>query len=149
MASAGIFLSSASQTTTAASQAGTTDRMSWRNSTEPGQSMKVRLSPRKVAVATFGSTLMAWARASAAPSPTVEPADTRPARSIAPVRAKMASRRVVLPLWKGPTMAMHRGPASGLPFCAMIVEPLALPVDARLPARQGAMLCFSAELGNR
>src|SRR6185312_4768894 len=31
-------------------------------------------------------------------------------RGMAPVRARMASRRVVLPLEKGPTMAMHFGP---------------------------------------
>ena len=31
-------------------------------------------------------------------------------RGIAPVRANIASRSVVLPLWKGPTNAMHRGP---------------------------------------
>ncbi len=29
---------------------------------------------------------------------------------MAPVRARMASRSVVLPLWNGPTSAMHRGP---------------------------------------
>ena len=39
--SCGTFFSSASQTTTAASTAGSTARMSWTNSTEPGQSMKV------------------------------------------------------------------------------------------------------------
>ena len=37
----GTFFSSASQTTTAASTAGSTARMSWMNSIEPGQSMKV------------------------------------------------------------------------------------------------------------
>ena len=36
-----IFFSSISQTTTAASIAGNTARMSWTNSTEPGQSRKV------------------------------------------------------------------------------------------------------------
>ena len=39
--SCGTFFSSASQTTTAASTAGSTLRMSWMNSIEPGQSMKV------------------------------------------------------------------------------------------------------------
>src|SRR5215207_85031 len=122
--SAGILRSSASQTTTAASQAGITVRMSCANSTEPGQSTKVKVSSRNLQVAKFGSTLIAWARASALESPTMLPVLARPARSIVPVRSRMASRREVLPLWKGPTMAMHRGPASGLPF-AMIIPPLA------------------------
>ena len=37
----GSFFSSASQTTTAASTADNTARMSWMNSIEPGQSMNV------------------------------------------------------------------------------------------------------------
>ena len=52
-----------------------------------------------------------------------------PGAATAPVRSRMASRRVVLPLWNGPTMAMHRGPASDLPFCA--IDPF-LPVAAAL-----------------
>src|SRR3954464_2369769 len=36
---------------------------------------------------------------------------------MAPVRANMASRSVVLPLWKGPTSAMHRGPRGLLTSC--------------------------------
>src|SRR5215475_944616 len=36
---------------------------------------------------------------------------------MAPVRAIIASRRVVLPLWKGPTSAMHRGPRGLLTSC--------------------------------
>src|SRR5689334_20871446 len=36
---------------------------------------------------------------------------------MAPVRANIASRRVVLPLWKGPTSAMHRGPRGLLTSC--------------------------------
>src|SRR4051812_16311685 len=36
---------------------------------------------------------------------------------MAPVRARIASRRVVLPLWKGPTSAMHRGPRGLLTSC--------------------------------
>jgi hypothetical protein len=39
--SCGTFFSSASHTTTAASTKGSTARMSWMNSTDPGQSMKV------------------------------------------------------------------------------------------------------------
>src|SRR6188768_3304230 len=38
---------------------------------------------------------------------------------MAPVRASMASSRVVLPLWNGPTSAMHRGPEALVPFCAI------------------------------
>src|SRR6188472_3281884 len=38
---------------------------------------------------------------------------------MAPVRARIASSRVVLPLWNGPTSAMHRGPAARVPFCAI------------------------------
>src|SRR5262249_23305234 len=34
------------------------------------------------------------------------------------------SSKVVLPLWKGPTSAMHRGPAALVPFCAMYPPPL-------------------------
>src|ERR1700731_3764717 len=36
---------------------------------------------------------------------------------MAPVRANMASRSVVLPLWKGPTSAIHRGPRGLLTSC--------------------------------
>src|SRR5262249_41065907 len=56
-------------------------------------------------------------------SPTVVPASTVPCRWIAPVRAMIASRSVVLPLWNGPTSAMHRGPVAlvpPLPFAAAI-----------------------------
>src|SRR5947207_7672654 len=45
------------------------------------------------------------------------PASTLPARGIAPVRANIASRSVVLPLWNGPTSAMHRGPRGLLTSC--------------------------------
>src|SRR3954464_8137986 len=34
---------------------------------------------------------------------------------MAPVRARIASSNVVLPLWNGPTNAMHRGPAEFAP----------------------------------
>ena len=56
--SCGTLRSSASHTTTAASTAGSTARISWTNSTEPGQSMKVKSSPMKFAVATDTSTLI-------------------------------------------------------------------------------------------
>src|SRR3984957_13368231 len=55
-------------------------------------------------------TPILWRRASGLASPADVPASTLPARGIAPVRAIIASRSVVLPLWKGPTSAMHRGP---------------------------------------
>jgi hypothetical protein len=146
ISSAGIFRSSASQTTMAASQAGATVRMSCRNSTEPGQSTKVIVSPMKETVATFGSTLMPWARASPLESPTLSPLVTRPERWIVPVRSRIDSSNVVLPLWKGPTMAMHRGPDAGLPLGAMRESPspapfsaffAALRTDDALPVRRG------------
>ena len=40
-----------------------------------------------------------------------------PARGTAPVRANIASKSVVLPLWNGPTSAMHRGPRGLLTSC--------------------------------
>src|SRR5882757_2670984 len=73
----------------------------------------------KLVVATESSTLIRWWRASLLESPTVVPASTAPWRWIAPVRVRIASSRVVLPLWKGPTSAMHRGPAALVPFCAI------------------------------
>src|SRR4030081_649796 len=78
----------------------------------------------KVVVAAGRPTpILCW-RASALLSPTDVPVSTLPARGMAPVRARIASRSVVLPLWKGPTNAMHRGPKDfidlGLvPFCVM------------------------------
>ena len=62
---------------------------------------------------------MRWWRASLLASPTVVPASTVPWRWIAPVRARIASSSVVLPLWNGPTSAMHRGPEALVPFCAI------------------------------
>src|SRR5580693_10541314 len=64
----------------------------------------------KVVVAAVRPTPILWWRASGLESPTEVPASTLPARGMAPVRAKIASRSVVLPLWNGPTSAMHRGP---------------------------------------
>src|ERR1700682_2337113 len=71
----------------------------------------------KVVVAALSPTPILWLRASALASPTEVPASTLPARGTAPVRANIASRRVVLPLWKGPTSAMHRGPRGLLTSC--------------------------------
>src|ERR1700682_3221446 len=64
----------------------------------------------KLVVAAVRPTPILWWRASGLESPTEVPASTLPARGIAPVRAIISSRSVVLPLWKGPTSAMHRGP---------------------------------------
>src|ERR1700743_2849608 len=64
----------------------------------------------KDVVAAVSPTLILWWRASGLASPVEVPASTLPALGIAPVRARIASRRVVLPLWKGPTSAMHREP---------------------------------------
>src|SRR5712671_4236286 len=71
----------------------------------------------KVVVAALRPTPILWWRASGLASPTEVPASTLPALRMAPVRANMASRSVVLPLWKGPTSAMHRGPRGLLTSC--------------------------------
>src|SRR5437870_13421354 len=71
----------------------------------------------KLVVAAVRPTPILWWRASGRASPTEVPASTLPARGIAPVRAKIASRSVVLPLWNGPTSAMHRGPRGLLTSC--------------------------------
>src|ERR1700681_2112090 len=68
-------------------------------------------------VAAVRPTPILWWRASGLASPTEVPASTLPARGTAPVRANIASRSVVLPLWKGPTSAMHRGPRGLLTSC--------------------------------
>src|SRR5882757_2509625 len=73
----------------------------------------------KLADATEISTLILCWRASLLASPTVFPASIEPWRWIAPLRASIASSSVVLPLWNGPTSAMHRGPEDRVPFCAM------------------------------
>src|ERR1700736_4362123 len=71
----------------------------------------------KLVVAAVRPTPILWRRALGLASPTEVPAATLPARWIAPVRANIASRSVVLPLWKGPTSAMHRGPWGLLTSC--------------------------------
>src|SRR5436190_11248226 len=71
----------------------------------------------KLVVAAVRPTPILWRRASGLASPTEDPASTLPARGIAPVRANIASRSVVLPLWNGPTSAMHRGPRGLLTSC--------------------------------
>src|SRR5437764_15479585 len=71
----------------------------------------------KLVVAAVRPTLILWWRAWGLGSPPEVPASTLPARGIAPVRAKIASRSVVLPLWNGPTSAMHRGPRGLLTSC--------------------------------
>src|SRR5258708_31468440 len=69
-----------------------------------------------VVAAVRPTTILRW-RASGLESPVEVPASTLPARGMAPVRANMASRSVVLPLWNGPTSAMHRGPRGLLTSC--------------------------------
>src|SRR3984957_1089695 len=76
----------------------------------------------KLVVAAVRPTPILWRRASGLESPTEVPASTLPARGIAPVRANIASRSVVLPLWKGPTSAMHRGPRGLLTSCPIAVS---------------------------
>src|SRR3978361_1883351 len=71
----------------------------------------------KAVVAEVSPVPILWRRASGLASPTLDPASTLPARGMAPVRAMMALRSVVLPLWKGPTSAMHRGPRGLLTSC--------------------------------
>src|SRR5258706_1912182 len=71
----------------------------------------------KLVVAAVRPTPILWRRASGLASPTEVPALTLPARGIAPVRANIASRSVVLPLWNGPPSAMHRGPRGLLTSC--------------------------------
>src|SRR5580704_4038600 len=73
----------------------------------------------KLVVATESSTLMRWCRASLLASPTVLPASMVPWRWIAPVRARIASKSVVLPLWNGPTSATQRGPVDIVPGLAL------------------------------
>src|SRR5882724_3157266 len=71
----------------------------------------------KLVVAAVRPTLILCWRASLLASPTEVPASTLPAPRIAPVRANIASRSEVLPLWNGPTSAMHRGPRGLLTSC--------------------------------
>src|SRR3981189_1938192 len=71
----------------------------------------------KLVAAAVRPTPILWRRASAPASPTEVPASTLPALRMAPVRANIPSRSVVLPLWKGPTSAMHRGPRGLLTSC--------------------------------
>src|SRR5713226_8632710 len=71
----------------------------------------------KLVVAAVRPAPILWWRASGLASPTEVPASTLPARGIAPVRANIASRSVVLPLWNGPTSATHRGPRGLLTSC--------------------------------
>src|SRR5262245_15163956 len=73
----------------------------------------------KLVLATEISTLILCWRASLLASPTVFSASIVPWRWMAPVRARIASSSVVLPLWNGPTSAMHRGPVALVPFCAI------------------------------
>src|SRR3954447_12054945 len=100
----------------------------------------------KVVVAAVRPTPILWRRASALESPAEVPASTLPARGIAPVRANIASKSVVLPLWKGPTSAMHRGPRGLLTSC-----PIAASLVGARPVIGSAdqMLRLSWEFGKR
>src|SRR5262245_53652154 len=89
----------------------------------------------KLVVAKVASTLILWSRASLLASPTVVP--VVPWRCTAPVRARIASRSVVLPLWNGPTSAMHRGPGFLVPlgpFCPIIASLAGREVGPGFPA---------------
>src|SRR6201990_1405087 len=93
----------------------------------------------KVVVAALRPTPILWWRASGLESPTEVPTSTLPALGMAPVRARMASRSVVLPLWKGPTSAMHRGPKLLVPlgplsFCPIIASLAGREVGPGFPA---------------
>jgi hypothetical protein len=110
-------------TTTAKSTPASAPSASKANSIEPGQSRKVMVSPMKSVSAILTSTLIWWARASGEASPIVFPSPIVPCRLIAPVRANIASSRVVLPLANGPTSAMHLGPATLSLPSAMTVPP--------------------------
>src|SRR5438552_14028340 len=90
---------------------------------------------------------MRWSRASLLASPTVVPASTVPWRWIAPVRARIASSNVVLPLWNGPTSAMHRGPVARVPFCAM--NDLSLAVAAAVVGAVSAIVSGGGDTGKR
>src|SRR3954468_12110245 len=94
----------------------------------------------KLVVAAESPTPILWRRASALALPTVVPASTLPALGMAPVRANIASRSVVLPLWKGPTSAMHRGPRGLLascPICRLLIWSSALDWVGGLDALRG------------
>ena len=142
--SAGILRSSASQTTTAASQAGSdgahvVQELDRAGAIDEGEGLAEELARSR------HSARRSWRGRGPRRShrrPCCRSL-ARPARSTVPVRSRMASRREVLPLWKGPTMAMHRGPASGLPF-AMIIPPS--PRRLLASARSG-MLCLSRRDG--
>src|SRR6185295_5350215 len=100
----------------------------------------------KLVVAAERPTPILWFRASALESPTEVPASTLPAFLMAPVRASIASRSVVLPLWKGPTSAIHRGPRGLLTSC-----PIAASLFGARPLIGSAavMLRLSREFGKR
>src|ERR1700692_4415373 len=92
---------------------------------------------------TDASTLILCLRAFLRGSPPVVPASTVPCRCTAPVRARIASRSVVLPLWNGPTSAMHLGPLGPLSL-----SPITASLDFRDRALdRSAQLSFQGEGG--
>src|SRR5262249_24447056 len=68
---------------------------------------------------------------------------------MAPVRARIASSSVVLPLWNGPTSAMHRGPVALVPFCAMFRHPSALSCGLVSILGRSTIVSVSGEIGKR
>src|SRR5579864_6662329 len=72
-----------------------------------------------------------------------------PCRWMTPVRARIASRSVVLPLWNGPTSATQRGPMARV----LVFEFVAIAASRRCPAflpgdcRGGDKPSFQATMG--
>src|ERR1700737_2301720 len=62
---------------------------------------------------------------------------------MAPVRARIASNSVVLPLWNGPTSAMHRGPFGLVPPLSAMSASLGRRGDV---PRAAVAVCMTASL---
>src|SRR5260370_30444962 len=106
------------------------------SSTEPGQSRKVQLSPRYLAVAVLTSVDICRARASGVASPTMLASLTEPRRLVTPQAKRMASSSVVLPERYGPTSAAQRGAIGCLPLSVTSASPHALLDAARGSSRE-------------
>src|SRR5262249_768508 len=79
----------------------------------------------------------------------VLPASIVPWRAIAPVRARIASSSVVLPLWNGPTSATQRGPTARAPlppFVAIVTSRTASRGRTRHTAETAGSCCLKNEL---
>ena len=81
----------------------------------------------------LASTLIWWALASGELSPIVLPDPALAALAMVLVRSSIASRSVVLPDAKGPTMAMHFGPVDLPPARFPMMFP---PIIALIQERQ-------------